>query len=230
MAIVDNSGAIRALMHFEIPGDVYFLQVEQRAKDKGNDRDRVIKDYHIHSLGQFDQEWTSIKLLCDTCNARAMIRLNQRNTMDANIMTQIECLAAQLEINRVLRKMIRTGNAGLALPKTQSAHRLYSSALGKSCTEDSSTKKWIIDIDPDMVDAGKSGFESMDAILNTFSDCIEKECGGRIYCTLPSKSGLHLVTSTFRKDTFLNRFGKPNKQNEYVMEDANTNLYIPDGL
>lgn len=227
---IDNSGAIRTLMHFEISGDVYYIQVMQRGKDKGNDRDHVIKDFHIHSLDQFDKEWPAIVEMCEKYNARAMIRLNQRNTMDANIRTEIECLVAQLEINRALRKMIRTGNTSAGIPKILSAHRLYSSALGKTCTEDASTKKWIIDIDPDMVDAEHAGFESLDAIVNTFSDFIEKECAGRIYCTLPSKHGKHLVTSTFRKDTFMNHFGRPEKQHDYIMDDANTNLYIPDGL
>ena len=50
----------------------------------------------------------------------------------------------------------------------------------------------------------------------------------KIYCRLPSKHGIHLVTSTFRKDVFNNRFGRPGNQDQYIMTDANTNLYIPD--
>ncbi len=36
--MIDNSEAIKKLMHFEMEGDVYFVQVMQRGKDKGNNR------------------------------------------------------------------------------------------------------------------------------------------------------------------------------------------------
>ena len=229
--MVNNYEAIRKLMHFEIEGDVYYVQVMQRAKD-GYARDLVIREYHIHNFDQFEKEFLDMVSLCTNYGARAMIRLNQRNTLDANIQTQIECLAAQLEVNRVMRKMIRTGNTKLGMPHLHSAQKMYSSALGKTCTEDSDTKKWIIDIDPDMVNTLDPCFQNVDAIADVFEKFIVGECGDKkkvpkIYCRLPSKHGLHLVTSTFRKDIFYNRFGKPTNQNEYIMTDANTNLYIP---
>lgn len=231
--MIDNSEAIRKLMHFEMEGDVYFVQVMQRGKDKGNDRDRVLRDYHIHSFEQFDRDFKDIVQMCNSNNARAMIRLNQRNTLDANIRTQIECLTAQLEVNRVMRKMIRSGKTDLGMPKILSAQKFYSSALGTTCSEDSSTKKWIVDIDPDMVNDVDPCFGNVEAIADLFEKFIVNECGmrdnvPRIYCRLPSKHGIHLVTSTFRKDVFSNRFGRPGNQDQYVMTDANTNLYIPD--
>lgn len=230
---IDNSAAIRKLLHFEISGDVYYVQVMQRGKDPGNSRDKIIKDYHIHDFEQFDRTLPEIKEMCEKYYARAMIRLNQRNTMDANIVAQINALHNQLEINRVLRKMVRTGKADLGLPKIPSIQHLYSSALGTTCTEDGDTKKWIIDIDPDMVDSSKPGFDTIYAIADTFMKYIVAECGKKDgvpkeYCRLPSKHGLHLVTSTFRMDKFNTHFGKPGNQNDYVMVDANTNLYIPD--
>lgn len=230
--MIDNSKEIKNLMHFEMEGDVYYLQVMQRVKD-GNPRDHVVTEFHIHSIEQFDSLYPSIKSICIANNARAMIRLNQRNTIDANIRTQIECLASQLEVNRVMRKMIRTGDTTLALPKVLSAQKLYSSALGKTCTESTETRKWIIDIDPEMVNPIRPGFETMDAICDTFGKVIVEQCGDRkntpkVYCRLNSKRGLHLVTSTFRVDQFSKYFGKPSNQNDYIMTDANTNLYIPD--
>ena len=230
---IDNSAAIRKLLHFEISGDVYYVQVMQRGKDPGNSRDKIIKDFHIHALDQFDTVMPEIRELCDKYHARAMIRLNQRNTMDANIVAQINALQNQLEINRVLRKMVRTGKTDLGFPKIPSIQHLYSSALGVTCTEEGDTKKWIIDIDPDMIDASKPGFDNIYAIADTFmkfivSNCGKKDVPAKEYCRIPSKHGLHLITSTFRLDTFTNHFGKPSKQNDYVMTDANTNLYIPD--
>ena len=231
--MVNNYEAIKNLMHFEMEGDVYFVQVMQRGKDFGNKKDRVIRDYHIHSFVQFETDFKDMVDMCEKYGARAMIRLNQRNTLDANIQTQIECLSAQLEVNRILRKMIRTCKTTYNFPKLLSAQKFYSSALGKTCSEDSETKKWIIDIDPDMVNTLDPCFQNVEAVADLFERFIVGECGMRdnvpkIYCRLPSKHGIHLVTSTFRKDVFYNRFGKPTNQDDYIMTDANTNLYIPD--
>lgn len=229
---ISNVETIKKLMHFEIEGDVYYIQVMQRGKD-GHDRDHIIKDYHIHNFEHFDRELPNIIELANKYHARAMIRLNQRNTLDANIRTQIETLVIQLEVNRVMRKMIRTGDTKLKLPNVLSSAKLYSSALGQTCTEDAETRKWIVDIDPDMVDPNKEGFGSIEEIADTFEKYILEKCGNpkhgvQVYCRLPSKHGIHLVTSTFMLNTFLGHFGKPSKQANYVMCDANTNLYIPD--
>ena len=231
--MINNYEAIKNLMHFEMEGDVYFVQVMQRGKDKGNNRDRIIRDYHIHSFVQFEKDFKDMVEMCEKYNARAMIRLNQRSTLDANIQTQIECLRQQLEANRVMRKMIRTGNTNAGFPTLLSAQKFYSSALGTICTEASETRKWIVDIDPDMVNELDPCFHDVEAIADLFEKVIVNECGMRdnvpkIYCRLPSKHGIHLVTSTFRKDVFNNRFGKPGNQDQYIMTDANTNLYIPD--
>ena len=236
--MVDNSEFIKKLMHWEIEGDVYYVQVMKRKKD-GADHEGPVRDFHIHNMEQFDREYPLMKQMAEANKARVMIRLNQRNTMDANLRTTIESAAIQIEINRVLRKMIRSGDTTLGLPRILSSHKLYSSALGKSNTEDTETRKWIIDIDADMVDASKPGYESMDAIADTFASVIQSQCGVKdkktgivrvptVYGKIPSKSGLHLVTSTFNAGAFFKAVGKPTNQDHYIMEDANENLYIPD--
>ena len=233
---IDNSEAIRKLMHFECAGDVYFVEIMQRGKDIG-DRDHVIKDYHIHSIEHLDKVMPEIRELCRRYNARAMIRLNQRNTYDANIMTQIEMLAGQLTANKVFRKMVRTGKTNITMPSVRSASNLYASALGKCVTEASDARKWIIDLDPDMVNSvtttGVTLGSSLSEIADTFSQyimnfCSQKGSEPRELCRLRSRNGIHMVTTTFRKDVFVSKFGKPANQHEFVMTDANTNLYIPD--
>lgn len=233
---IDNSEAIRKLMHFECVGDVYFVEIQKRGKDTGTRDDKVVKDYHIHGLYHLDKVLPEIRELCHRYNARAMIRLNQRNTYDANIMAQIEMLAGQLTANKVYRKMVRTGKTNITMPSVRSAANLYASALGKCVTEDSASRKWIIDIDPDMVNSvtttGVTLGGSLSEIADTFSQyimefCANKGSESRELCRLRSRSGLHMVTTTFRKDMFVNKFGKPANQHEFVMTDANTNLYIP---
>jgi hypothetical protein len=208
----------------------------QRGKDNGTHGDNIIKDYHIHGLDHFDKVLPEIRELCHRYNARAMIRLNQRNTYDANIMAQIEMLAGQLNANKVYRKMVRTGKTDITMPSVKSASSLYASALGKCVTEVSATRKWIIDIDSNMVNSvtttGITLGSSLSEIADTFSHYIMEYCANkcaeaRELCRLRSRSGLHMVTTTFRKDLFTDRFGKPNRQTEFIMTDANTNLYIP---
>lgn len=237
--MVDNSELIKKLMHWEIKGDVYYVQVMKRRKD-GADRDGVIiRDFHIHSIEQFEREYPIMKQLAEDNKARVMVRLNQRNTLDANLRASIEAMLMQIETNRVMRKMIRTGDTSLMFPDPLSVCKLYSSALGKTNTEASETRKWIVDIDSDMVDENKPGYESLSAIADTLSEVIVTKCTTKdkktgtvnvpkIYCKLPSKHGLHLVTSTFNVGAFMTVVGKPKNQEKYIMEDANTNIYIPD--
>ncbi len=233
MADIDNSEAIKKMMHFEIEGDTYFVQVQIRGKDVGG-RDLIVKDFHIHSIEHLDKEYPDIKDLCRKYRARAYIRLNQRSTWDANIIAQIEALQQQIEINRVMRKHLRTGEKP-TFPKVLSISKLYSSALGRNNTEASESRKWIVDVDPDMVDPSKPGFGSITEIADTLSNIIATKCGTKEnpepheIARLPSKSGIHLVTTTFNMHAFTCAVGKP-KQGDFVKPDANTNLFIPSNL
>ena len=130
---IDNFDAIRGLMHFELDGDIYFLEVLRRGKDVGEHGEYLIRDYHIHSFEQYDKLRPEIIALCDTYQARAYIRLNQRNVEDANIWAQIEMLKEQLTRNQTIRKAIRTGNTNTILHakmnKIRSATKIYGSVL-----------------------------------------------------------------------------------------------------
>ena len=112
---VDNFARIRELMHFDCDGDIYFIEVLVRGKDHGTTGERLIRDYHVHSMDQFDQLEAEIKFMCDSYGARAYIRLNLRNVEDANIHAQIEMLKEQLTRNQTVRKAIRTGNTNTIL-------------------------------------------------------------------------------------------------------------------
>ena len=110
--MVNNYEKIKNLMHFEVEGDVYYVQVMQRAKD-GFVKDRIIRDYHIHNFDQFERDFKDMVEMCNSWNARAMIRLNQRNTLDANIQTQIECLVA-LRLERLVPRTLKP-RSGLSI-------------------------------------------------------------------------------------------------------------------
>lgn len=233
---VDNFVRIRELMHFDCDGDIYFIEVLVRGKDHGTTGERLIRDYHAHSLDQFDGLEPEIKAMCDSYGARAYIRLNLRNVEDANIHAQIEMLKEQLTRNQTVRKAIRTGNTNAILKckmnRIRSATKIYGSVLGMYSSEPRETSKWIIDIDADKVDQSRPGFESIGSIADTYSGFIEACCDpkgvSKEICRIPSRTGLHLVTRPFNIKPFSDEFGKDDNGDSFVKPDGITNLYIPD--
>jgi len=233
--MVDNFDIVRSLMHFELDGDIYFLEIIRRGKDFGETGDRFVRDYHIHSFEQFDKLKPEIISQCESNGARAYIRLNQRNIEDANIHAQMEMLKDQLTRNQTIRKMRRTGNTNTLLHKKlnkmRSATKVYGSVLGQYSSEGRATTKWIIDIDADRIVPDIPEFASLGAIADTYSKFIESECDPKgvfkELARIPSKTGLHLVTRPFNVKPFSDRFGKDKNGDAFVKSDGITNLYIP---
>ena len=232
--MVDNFDIVRSLMHFEMDGDIYFLEILRRGKDHGETGERLIRDYHIHSFEQFDKLRPEIISQCESNGARAYIRLNQRNIEDANIHAQIEMLKEQLVRNQTIRKMRRTGNTNTLLHeklnKMRSATKVYGSVLGQYSSEDRATAKWIIDIDADHI-VPFSPLDSLDAIADNYAMFIRDECEPKglvkEIARIPSKTGMHLVTRPFNMKPFCDRFGKDKNGDSFVKSDGITNLYIP---
>jgi hypothetical protein len=233
---VDNFDKVRSLMHFELDGDMYFVEVLQRGKDVGSTGERLVRDYHIHSLKQFDELRPEITGLCDSYKARAYIRLNQRNVEDANIYAQIEMLKEQLTRNQTVRKAIKTGNTNTILKakmnKIRSATKIYGSVLGSYSSEPRETVKWIIDIDPERVNPEIPGMDTIENVADTWSAFIKEKCHPygveKELCRIPSKSGLHLITRSFNIKEFSDVFGTDTNGDSFVKADGITNLYIPD--
>ena len=232
--MIDNFDIVRSLMHFEMDGDIYFLEILRRGKDHGETGERLIRDYHIHSFEQFDKLRPEIISQCESNGARAYIRLNQRNIEDANIHAQIEMLKEQLVRNQTIRKMRRTGNTNTLLHeklnKMRSATKVYGSVLGQYSSEDRATAKWIIDIDADHI-VPFSPLDSLDAIADNYAQFIRDECEPKglvkELARIPSKTGMHLVTRPFNMKPFCDRFGKDKNGDSFVKSDGITNLYIP---
>ena len=233
---VDNFDIVRSLMHFELDGDIYFIEVLQRGKDVGKTGEHVVRDYNIHSLKQFDELRSEIITLCDAHLARAYIRLNQRNVEDANIYAQIEMLKEQLTRNQTIRKAIKTGNTNTILKakmnKIRSATKIYGSVLGSYSSEPRETVKWIIDVDPERVEPGNPMMDTVEHVADTWSRYIDDHCHPygvkKEICRIPSKSGIHLITRSFNIKEFSDVYGTDTNGDSFVKSDGITNLYIPD--
>jgi len=233
---IDNYPIIRPWLHFDVEGDLYFVEIIRRGKDFGETGERLIRDYHLHSLEQFDEFMPEIRELCDKYGARAYLRLNLRNTEDANIYAQIEMLRDQLTRNQTIRKMLRTGNFNTAIRdkfnKIRSATKVYGSVLGQYSAEPRETVKWVIDIDADKIAPGDPKFDTLEHIADTYAKFIEESCDPKgcvkEVCRIPSRTGLHLVTRSFNVKPFCEMFGKDRNGDSYIKTDGITNLYIAD--
>lgn len=217
--MIDNFEKVRKLLHFELPGDFYFAEIIQRGKDIGNTGEKLIKDYRIHSLEHFDTLKEDITSLCDHYHARCYLRLNQRNTEELNLYLQVEMLKQQINKQQALRHFFRNGRTLQdfeRLPHISSAPKIYGSVMGQYTSEDKATKKWIIDVD---IEEGKT----LQEIHDRYANAVET-VGGKIYETIPSRTGQHIITSPFDVMKYTKIIGDAKSINK----DGNTNLYIGD--
>lgn len=196
--MIDIYDKIRHLLTFESEDDFYYLQILQRKKDNpelGNNS-RVIKNYYIKSLDYLDSRYDEIKKLCDMFNARAMLRLNKRSWK-----------------NVAFKTMINLANV-MSNEQYTFASKAHDKAIGNGHND--KDKKWIIDIDGDVDENFLDGLR----IVITFA--ISPSDDNRIICELPTKNGLHLITSPFNLHEFRKYYPEID-----VHKDNPINLYIP---
>lgn len=217
---VNNFEIIRKLLHFELDGDVYFAEVIARGKDKGKSGEHLIRDFHIHSLDQFDKLMPEIIDLCDHFSARCYLRLNQRNMDELNSYLKIKLEEQEILRKRALRKFMKNGcdkNRIGKLPKVASASKLFASVMGMYNSELKETRKWTIDVDVD-----GSG-RTLEAISADYEKAV-LACGGKVYAKIPSRTGMHLIISPINKERYAQMMGSADS----IIVDGITNLYIGD--
>jgi len=200
----DNINIIKPLLNFEDEDKFYFLQIIQRKKDhiKGsivgtNNNSRLIKPYYISSEEYLDSVYPEIKLLCEVFNARAGIDLNRRSFK-----------AVGFEVLAKVARQLRNEDYF-------HVRKSYDTVCGSTVTE--TDKRWILDYDED--DLPYKEYKELTSRLNS----IRPE-GEKVIETIPSKNGLHIITSPFDV-----------KQAEGILKDFKlslhkrnpTNLYIP---
>lgn len=199
--MVDNFELIKPLLKFNNSDEFYFLQIIQRKKDfiKGQERhgrdnnSRLIRAYYIYSLQQLEDYKDEIVKLCNLFNARAGINLNRRNQKDV----ALKCL----EIMAVaLRKNEFTGIS-----------KIYNSACGK---ESSTDKLWLVDIDT----KDEIEIANVEYIIEL---CEPIQVESKIIAKIPTKSGVHLITKRFNRQTF------SSYRDEEIHTNNPANLYIP---
>lgn len=193
---IDNLKHVLPFFTFTSEDDFYYLQILQRVKDNpGLGRNsRVVKNYYLTSQEQLIKKYEEIKDLCRTFNARASIRLNKRS------------------FEKVGFKSMENMAKSMGSRDFRYLSKVYDRACG-SCHNDPN-KKWIVDIDDKWE-------EEKLALLETDIDMLEP-LGSKIYATIPSKTGLHLITKPFNLHEFKGLWPEVD-----VHKDNPCNLYIP---
>lgn len=205
--MVDNFELIKSLLIFKSEDDFYHLQIIRRGKDNPDmpAANRVIKTYYIDKCESLDKLRTEIIDLCEYFNARAYINLAPKSYRKCTL----QCIAdmAKRASDGDFKKIYKCWNSTVGYIKSDSPH-------------------WIVDID----------FEEGETLQNTtivddISNTIDVECEPmcnfligetKIYSTIPTKHGVHLITKPFNLKQFKDKY--PNID---VHKNNPTILYIP---
>lgn len=204
--MVNNFKIIKPLLSWNSPDEFYFIQILQRKKDATpgmkvngtNNNARLIKAYFVKSLESLEFIEPEIIELCKVFNARAGINLNKSSFKKLAIPFQ-----------RLILDNIENGNE-------DKLYKCYTSIVGKKSYD--KDKKWILDIDSDDIEQGWNGPD-----MGDFIDTLQPNSGeNKTKTIIPSKTGLHVITSPFNLMEFRKKY--PNID---VQKNNPTNLYIP---
>ena len=199
--MIDNIELIKSLLNFENEGDFYMLYIFKRKKDqedgeKSNHQSvRTIKTYCIDSLEYLDKRYSEIKQLCEMFKARAYIHVQRQNHKDISLEMMIS-LAERIKLGQ-------NNQAGL-----------FDSVVGQIKTHE---KRWIVDIDT------KDEAE-LDAVKFAINGYCRPE-GDKVYETIPTKNGYHLITCRFDVLEFKRHFPDID-----IQKKNPTLLYLPESL
>lgn len=198
--MIDNLELIKPLLNFENEGDFYMLYIFKRKKDQTTDKNnhqsvRTIKTYCVDSIEYLEKRYDEIKQLCEMFKARAYIHVQKQNHNDV-----------ALEMIPAIVKRIQSGQIN--------QKHVFDSVVGQLKTYE---KRWIVDIDT------KDEVE-----ISNITSWINTQCrpeGDKIIATIPTKSGIHLITKRFDVMEFKKRYPEID-----IQKKNPTILYIPDSL
>jgi hypothetical protein len=199
--MIDNLELIKPLLNFEKAGDFYMLYVFKRKKDqpegeKDNHQSvRTIKTYCVDSVEYLEKRYDEIKTLCEVFKARAYIHIQKQNHFDVG-----------MEMIKTIIDRVQSGQSN--------QKNVFDSVVGKLKTNE---KRWIIDIDTkDTIEIGKIGY---------VIDRLCRPLGNKIIETIPTKSGVHLITEKFDIMEFKKHYPEID-----IQKKNPTILYIPKSL
>ena len=198
----NNFDLVRKMLDFGSSDTYYFLQILKRRKDNpdlGKDM-KVIGDYFIYSMDQFNRMEGEIIQTCITHNARAYFRINKRSS------------------KKTAMQMLKRVTEHIISENYKAIKNAFSSVSGEFHGDED--KKWIVDIDDVNVDTFNHSEDQIE-IRELLVD-LQTETGRvPMLNFIPTKSGVHIITRPFNLKKFKEKY--PNVD---VHKDNPTILYI----
>ena len=183
----NNFDLVRKMLDFGSSDTYYFLQILKRRKDNpdlGKDM-KVIGDYFIYSMEQFNRMEDEIIQVCITHNARAYFRINKRSS------------------KKTAMQMLKRVNDLIISENYKEVKNAFSSVSGEFHGDED--KKWIVDIDDVSIDTfnhSKEQIEIRELIYN-----LQLETGKEpMMKFIPTKSGIHIITRPFNLKNFKEKY------------------------
>lgn len=201
--MIENLELVKPLLNFEEKGDFYMLYIFKRKKDQPEgERDnhqsvRTIRSYCIKSIEQLESKYDEIKLLCEIFKARSYIHIQKQNHKDVSLQMMV-----------ALAQRIQDGNL--------EQQNLFDSVVGQLKTYE---KRWIVDIDTKDIQELKTIKFTINQLCKPFG------VGDKIWETIPTKNGFHLITDRFDVMSF-----KTSYPDIEIQKKNPTLLYYPNSL
>lgn len=209
--MINNLALIKTLIDFPDEDTFYKVEIIQRRKDNPelSSNTKLVKTYYIADPDKLDTVFE--KEIKPICDA-----LNARAMFYLN----------KRSFEKTAFAALKQVTDCLMTKDYKSIKRAYNSACGKTCNGGEG-KRWIFDLD-----------EKDEVIANRINELVTS-VGGKVYAHIPTKHGIHIITSVFNlKDYAVKLHARlidnPDSHALKVIEaidihkDNGTILYIPD--
>lgn len=209
--MINNLEIIKGLIDFPDEDTFYKVEIILRRKDNPDlsSNTKLVKTYYITDIDKFEHVFE--KEIKPICDA-----LNARASFYLNKRSFEKTAFAALK---------QTVDCLMA-HDYKSVKRAYNSACGKTCNGGEG-KRWLFDID-----------EKSDAIAELIEKMVA-EVGGKTYGRVPTKHGIHVITSVFNYNDWRILLARMMAENPCsheleainvmdIHKDNGTILYIPD--
>jgi hypothetical protein len=198
--VIDNLEIIKPLLNFTDEGDFYMLYVFKRKKDQPEGE----KDNH--------QSVRTIKTYC----IESIDHLERRYDEIKQLCEMFKA-RAYIHVQKQNHKDVSLNMMVELAQRIQSGQHnqkgLFDSVVGQIKTQE---KRWIVDVDT-------KDEEELLRIMKVVS--VARPLSNKIYATIPTKNGYHLITGRFDVLMFQNVFPHVD-----IQKKNPTLLYLPDSL
>lgn len=202
--MINNLELIKPLLNFEKEGDFYMLYVFKRKKDQPEGE----KDNH--------QSVRTIKTYC----IKSIEHLEKRYDKIKQLCEMFKA-RAYIHVQKQNHKDVSLNMMVELAQRIQNGQHnqngLFDSVVGQIKTQE---KRWIVDVD--MKDE-----EALLKIMRLVNKCRPE--GNKIYATIPTKNGYHLITGRFDVMEF-NKIMSLQGDVPDIQKKNPTLLYLPDSL